>query len=196
MFICKMFQLYQLPVNGFDEFRLSAVQCHRLESFFFEFCKFFVLAVLAGTLCAISTKFICNMWNSSPTLLTLISADEKHLRGRNIRLDFMVSKLAGDKRMTLLTSLMVSVTTGLEFTIASYSTSSRCNDSQSKAYPPYLFAVSKIASEITSVILFYLPDKEVFLLPMDALVTSCNSMVSLVTAESLTIFFPFLNAKS
>ena len=38
--------------------------------------------------------------------------------------DFMVSKLAGDKRVSLLTSLMVSVVIGLEFTIASTSTSS------------------------------------------------------------------------
>ena len=80
--------------------------------------------------------------------------DEKHLRGGNISLNFMVSKLADDKGMPLLTSLIVSVVISLEFTIASTSESSVCNDSLSKAYPPYLFAVSVIASEITSIIPF------------------------------------------
>ena len=43
--------------------------------------------------------------------------DEKHPGGGNITFDFMVSKLAGDKGMSLLMSLMVSVVIGLEFTI-------------------------------------------------------------------------------
>ena len=52
----QMFQLCELPANDFDEFWLTAVQCLRFESFFFEFCKFFPLAMFTGTLCAISTK--------------------------------------------------------------------------------------------------------------------------------------------
>ena len=44
-------------------------------------------------------------------------ADEKHPGGGNITFDFMVSKLAGDKGISLLMSLMVSVVIGLEFTI-------------------------------------------------------------------------------
>ena len=43
----------------------------------------------------------------------------------------MVSKLAGDKGMSLLTSMLVS----LEFTVASTLTSSICNNSPSKLFP-------------------------------------------------------------
>ena len=52
----QMFQLCELRANDFDEFWLLAVQCLRCKSFFFEFCKFFTLAMFAGTLCTISTK--------------------------------------------------------------------------------------------------------------------------------------------
>ena len=56
----------------------------------------------------------------------------------------MVSKLAGDKGMPLLTSLMVSVVIALEFTIASTSTSNVCNDSSSKLFPCVLIKVFRI----------------------------------------------------
>ena len=46
----------QATGHDFNEFRLLAVQCLRFESFFFEFYKFFTLAMFAGTLCAILTK--------------------------------------------------------------------------------------------------------------------------------------------
>ena len=46
--------------------------------------------------------------------------------------------------MSLLTSLMVSVVIGLEFTIASTSTSNVCNDSSSKLFPCVLTKASRI----------------------------------------------------
>ena len=53
----QMFQLCKLRDNDFDEFCLSAVQCLCcLQYNALKFCKFFVLAMFAGTLCAISTK--------------------------------------------------------------------------------------------------------------------------------------------
>ena len=64
--------------------------------------------------------------------------------GGNITFDFMVSKLAGDKGMSLLRSLIFSVVTGLEFTIASTSTSTVCNDSLSKLFPCVLTKAFRI----------------------------------------------------
>ena len=52
----QMFHLSELWVNEFDEFWLLAVQCLPFKSFFLEFCKCFVVAMCAGSLCAISTK--------------------------------------------------------------------------------------------------------------------------------------------
>ena len=57
-----------------------------------------------------------------------MSANEKYAGGGNITFDFMGSKLAGDKGMSLLTSLMAFVVIGLECTIASTSISSVCNE--------------------------------------------------------------------
>ena len=56
----------------------------------------------------------------------------------------MVSKLAGDKGMSLLMSLMVSVVIDLEFTIASTSTSNVCNDLSSKLFPCILTKAFRI----------------------------------------------------
>ena len=56
----------------------------------------------------------------------------------------MVSKLAGDKGMSLLSSLMVSVVIGLEFTIASTSTSSVWVDSLYKFFPCVLTKAFRI----------------------------------------------------
>ena len=64
-----------------------------------------------------------------------MSADEKHPGCGNITFDFMVSELAGDIVMSLLTSLMVSIVIGLEFIVASTLTSSVCNDSLYKTFP-------------------------------------------------------------
>ena len=52
----QIFKLCKLRANDFNEFCLLAVQCLHFISFFFEFYKFFALAMFAGTLCAISTK--------------------------------------------------------------------------------------------------------------------------------------------
>ena len=124
----QMFQFWELRANDFNEFRFSVVPCLRFESFFFQFCKFFALAMFAGTLCTISTK-----------------ANEQHAGGGNITIDFMVSKLAeADKEMSLLTSLMVSVFIALEFTVGSTSTSNVCNDSSSKLFPCVLIKVFRI----------------------------------------------------
>ena len=105
----------------------------------------------AGSLCTISTKFIYNMLNCSLTLST-VNIGWWEAGSVNITFDFMVSKLAGDKRMPLLASLMVSVVTGLEFTIASTSTSSVCNDSLYKIFP----CVLNKASRIPLAVLIYL----------------------------------------
>ena len=56
----------------------------------------------------------------------------------------MVSKLAGEKGMSLLTSLMVSVVIGLEFSIASTLTSNICNDLLSKLFPCVLTKAFRI----------------------------------------------------
>ena len=71
-------------------------------------------------------------------------ADGKHPGGGNITFDFMVSKLAGDKGISLLMSLMVSVVIGLEFTIDSTSTNSICNDLLSRLFQCVLTKVFRI----------------------------------------------------
>ena len=67
-----------------------------------------------------------------------------HPGGGNITFNFMVSKLGGDKGMSLLNSLMVFAVISLEFNRASTLTSSVCDDSSSKLFPCVLIKTFRI----------------------------------------------------
>ena len=139
-----MFELCELRANDFDEFRLLSVQFLRFESFFFEFCKIFALAVFPGTLYVISTKI-----HLQYVELFSNSVDCKYQLVKSIQwvvillsISWPVNKLV--IKESLLTSRMVSVVIGLEFTIASILTSNVCNDSSSKLFPCVLTKAFRI----------------------------------------------------
>ena len=90
-------------------------------------------------------NFFAICWSLLQRFRLQISSDRKHPWGGNITFDIMVSKLAGNKGMSLLMSLMVSVIIGFEFTVGSTSTRKVSNDSSSKLFPCFLIKAFRIS---------------------------------------------------
>ena len=67
----QMFQLCELRANNFDDFRLLAVQCLHFKSSTSGFANFSLLHCPQDLFALSLPKFICNMLNCSPTLLTV-----------------------------------------------------------------------------------------------------------------------------
>lgn len=125
------------------------MQCFHFKSLFFHFSIFFVLSAFVGTLCGILTKIhllyvelISNAFDIKYQLM------ESILEVVILLSISWVSTLTGDNWMSLLTSLMVSVAIGFQFTIASTSTSNICNDLLSKFISSALTKELRIPLEV------------------------------------------------
>ena len=125
------------------------MQCFHFKSLFFHFSIFFVLSAFVGTLCGILTKIhllyvelISNAFDIKYQLM------ESILEVVILLSIPWVSTLTGDNWMSLLTSLMVSVAIGFQFTIASTSTSNICNDLLSKFISSALTKELRIPLEV------------------------------------------------